>query len=189
MSFEPFTQPPAWRIRPVPIRPKILSFLRSSWPPHPSWSAKISTIHEESVTLYCYTSFVRQNIIMPLSGNGDAIRSIQATLSQIHIYYMLEQAQPTHIMTPSQIHTYQKYWNRLSWHYPSLCLTQAYYRNWNRLNPCALTLWAKFRHVTCIKAGICSTYTHYCIQTNTLQWFGMGSPYMPHHYEPNPHTL
>jgi len=52
--------------------------------------------------------FGRQNIIMPLSGKRDGIRSTQVTLSQIHIYYMLEQAQPTHIMTPSQIHTYHK---------------------------------------------------------------------------------
>jgi len=38
---------------------------------------------------------------MPLFGNGDGIRSTHVTLSQIHIYYMLEQAQPTHDIQPN----------------------------------------------------------------------------------------
>lgn len=147
MSFQPSTQPPTWRIRPVPIWPKIQSSLRSSGLPQTSWSTKISTIHEESIILYCCTSTKgmrldsgRKNIFNSLFGMGDRIRSNHVTYytePNPYISQVLEWAQLKLPITLSPI--------------------QEYHRHWNRLNPCALSIWAKFWHVTCKKAEIGST--------------------------------
>jgi hypothetical protein len=127
---------------------------------------------------------VGDKILLSLSGTTDGIRWTHVTYDtqpNPYISQVLEWAQLTLPMSLSPI--------------------QACYRNCNRLNPCALTLWAKFRHVNCTKVGISSncmpyywarsihitTYMHSCTQpnTHTLQRVGLGSPNMTHCSESN----